>query len=85
MVGKVGTTPVSTLMLASRFVVTARRRKTETRVAIRAERSPTEERATWLAEFFKLDEKKIQAWRIAERSKNDIAENPVAKDAIAKS
>lgn len=46
------------------------------------DRLPTEEQATRLAEFFRLDEKETQAQRIAERVLHDFAEHPALRDAI---
>jgi transcriptional regulator with XRE-family HTH domain len=43
---------------------------------------PTEEQASRLAIFFKLDETGTQARRIAEKFRHDFAENPAAKEAI---
>lgn len=46
-------------------------------------RLPTEEQASRLARFFKLDETETQAQRIAERFRQEFAENPAAKEAIS--
>jgi len=45
-------------------------------------RLPTEEQTTRLAKFFKLDKTGIQARRIAEKFRNEFAENPASKEAI---
>jgi transcriptional regulator with XRE-family HTH domain len=47
------------------------------------QRLPTEEQASRLAKFFKLDETETQARRIAEKFRQDFAENPAAKEAIS--
>jgi transcriptional regulator with XRE-family HTH domain len=47
------------------------------------QRLPTEEQTSRLAKFFKLDETEIQARRIAERFRQEFAENPAAKEAIS--
>jgi len=47
------------------------------------QRLPTEEQASRLAKFFKLDETGTQARRIAEKFRHDFAENPAAKEAIS--
>lgn len=46
------------------------------------QRLPTEQQASRLAEFFKLDETEIQARRIAEKFQHEFAEHPAAKEAI---
>src|SRR5262245_56274013 len=46
------------------------------------QRLPTEEQATRLAKFFKLDETETQARRIAEKFRHDFAEHPAAREAI---
>jgi HTH-type transcriptional regulator, competence development regulator len=47
------------------------------------QRQPTEEQASRLAKFFKLDETEIQARRIAEKFQHEFAGHPAAKDAIS--
>jgi HTH-type transcriptional regulator, competence development regulator len=47
------------------------------------QRLPTEEQTSRLAKFFKLDETEIQAQRIADRFRQEFAENPAAKEAIS--
>ncbi len=47
------------------------------------QRLPTEEQASRLAKFFKLDETETQARRIAEKFRHEFAENPAAKEAIS--
>ena len=46
------------------------------------QRLPTEEQTSRLAKFFKLDETETQAQRIAEKFRQEFAENPAAKKAI---
>jgi len=46
-------------------------------------RLPTEEQTSRLAKFFKLDETETQAQRIAERFRQEFANNPAAKEAIS--
>ena len=46
-------------------------------------RLPTEEQTSALAQFFKLDQTDTQARRIAEKFRQDFAENPAAKEAIS--
>lgn len=46
-------------------------------------RLPTEEQASRLARFFKLDQTETQARRIAERFRQEFAENPAAREAIS--
>ncbi len=48
-----------------------------------AQRLPTEEQTSRLAKFFKLDETETQARRIAEKFRQEFAENPAAKEAIS--
>jgi transcriptional regulator with XRE-family HTH domain len=45
-------------------------------------RLPTEEQTSRLATFFKLNETEAQAQRIAEKFRQEFAENPAAKEAI---
>ena len=47
------------------------------------QRLPTEEQTSRLAKFFKLDETETQARRIAERFRQEFAENPAALNAIS--
>jgi transcriptional regulator with XRE-family HTH domain len=47
------------------------------------QRLPTEEQTSRLAKFFKLDETETQAQRIAERFRQEFAENPAALNAIS--
>jgi len=46
-------------------------------------RLPTEERATRLARFFKLDETETQERSIAESFQQEFAKRPAAKEAIS--
>lgn len=46
------------------------------------QRLPTEQQASQLAKFFKLDEIEVQARRIAEKFQHEFAEHPAAKEAI---
>jgi transcriptional regulator with XRE-family HTH domain len=46
------------------------------------QRLPTEEQAGRLAKFFRLDQTEVQARRIAERFRQEFADNPAAVDAI---
>jgi transcriptional regulator with XRE-family HTH domain len=48
-----------------------------------AQRLPTEEQTSRLAKFFKLDQTEAQARRIAEKFRQEFAENPAAKEAIS--
>jgi transcriptional regulator with XRE-family HTH domain len=47
------------------------------------QRLPTEEQTSRLAKFFKLDETQTQARRIAEKFRQEFAENPAANEAIS--
>lgn len=47
------------------------------------QRMPTEEQTERLARYFRLNVAHCQARRIAEKFKQDFAENPAARDAIA--
>jgi transcriptional regulator with XRE-family HTH domain len=49
----------------------------------RAQRLPTQEQTSRLAKFFKLDETQAPARRIAEKFRQEFAENPAAKEAIS--
>jgi transcriptional regulator with XRE-family HTH domain len=46
-------------------------------------RLPTEGQTTRLAKFFKLDQTETQARRIAEKFRQEFADNPAAKEAIS--
>jgi len=46
------------------------------------QRFPTEEQATVLAKFFKLNQRETQARRIVEKFRHEFADNPAAKQAI---
>jgi transcriptional regulator with XRE-family HTH domain len=47
------------------------------------QRMPTEEQTTELAKFFKLDVREAQATRIAEKVRNEYAEDPALFQAIS--
>jgi transcriptional regulator with XRE-family HTH domain len=47
------------------------------------QRLPTEEQTSRLANFFKLDETETQARRIAEKFRQEFAQNMAAKEAIS--